>query len=72
MLFRSLQAGTVRSAEALDNGAGERYKPIFHGLLDRGIYVAPSAYEVMFLSLAHTPAEVTRFAQGLGDVLAGK
>lgn len=67
----ALQAGTVRSAEALDNGAGERYKPVFHGLLDRGIYVAPSAYEVMFLSLVHTPAEVTRLARGLGEVLAG-
>lgn len=67
----ALQAGTVRSAEALDSGAGERYKPVFHGLLDRGIYVAPSAYEVMFLSLVHTPAEVTRLARGLGEVLAG-
>ena len=67
----ALQAGVVRSAEALDNGAGERYKPIFHGLLERGIYTAPSAYEVMFLSLAHTPAEVTRFVTGLGEVLAG-
>ena len=54
-----------------DLGAGERYKPVFHGLLDRGIYVAPSAYEVMFLSLVHTPAEITRFARGLGEVLAG-
>ena len=67
----ALQAGTVRSAEVLDNGAGERYKPVFHGLLDRGIYVAPSAYEVMFLSLVHTPAEITRFTQALGEVLAG-
>ena len=67
----ALQAGTVRSAEVLDSGAGERYKPVFHGLLERSIYVAPSAYEVMFLSLAHTPAEVTRLAQGLGEVLAG-
>jgi glutamate-1-semialdehyde 2,1-aminomutase len=28
-----------------------------HGLLDRGVAVAPGAYEVMFPSLAHTDAD---------------
>ena len=67
----ALQAGIPRSAEVLDSTAGEKYKPIFHGLLDRGIYIAPSAYEVLFLSLAHTAADVSRLAKGLGEVLAG-
>jgi glutamate-1-semialdehyde 2,1-aminomutase len=30
------------------------YKVFFHELLDNGIYIAPSAYEVGFLSFAHT------------------
>ena len=34
------------------------YASFFHGLLDRGVYVAPSGYEAMFPSLAHDDAEV--------------
>jgi glutamate-1-semialdehyde 2,1-aminomutase len=32
------------------------YASFFHGLLDRGVYIAPSGYEVMFPSLAHDDA----------------
>jgi len=32
----------------------------FHGLLDRGIYTAPSQFEAMFLSLTHTPQIIER------------
>jgi glutamate-1-semialdehyde 2,1-aminomutase len=44
--------GAVRSA-----GTG-LYPPLMHGLLDRGVAVAPGAYEVMFPSLAHTGADL--------------
>jgi glutamate-1-semialdehyde 2,1-aminomutase len=37
-----------------------RYATFFHGLLDRGVYVAPSGYETMFPSLAHTDADIDR------------
>nr|HPM42123.1 aspartate aminotransferase family protein [bacterium] len=33
---------------------GERFRRLFHFLLDRGIYLAPSPYESAFVSLAHT------------------
>jgi glutamate-1-semialdehyde 2,1-aminomutase len=36
-------------------------------MLDRGVYLPPSAYEACFLSLAHTSADLKRFAQALGD-----
>ena len=32
--------------------------PLFHGLLSRRVAVAPSAYEVLFPSLAHGPEEI--------------
>ena len=35
-----------------------RYARFFHGMLDRGVYFAPSGYETLFPSLAHTPADV--------------
>lgn len=43
-----------RRLEHLPPGMGDRYKAFFHALLDRGIYLAPSGYEVGFLSLSHT------------------
>ena len=36
----------------------KRYGKFFHALLDRGVYFAPSQFEVGFLSLAHTPADI--------------
>ena len=31
------------------------YAKLFHALLDRGVALAPGAYEVLFPGLAHTP-----------------
>jgi glutamate-1-semialdehyde 2,1-aminomutase len=36
----------------------KRYAALFHALLDRGVALAPGAYEVMFPGLAHTDAVV--------------
>jgi len=70
LLWMSFQKGAApRSAEAIDEGAGARFKPLFHALLERGIYVPPSAYEVMFLSLAHKPEEMTLFAKALREAV---
>jgi len=30
------------------------YRPFFHAMLERGIALAPGAYEIMFVSMAHT------------------
>jgi glutamate-1-semialdehyde 2,1-aminomutase len=38
----------------------EQYAALFRHLLERGIYVAPSQYEAMFLSLAHGDDEIDR------------
>jgi len=43
----------IRSLDHLPAQMGEYYKPLFHAFLKRGIYMAPSGYEVGFLSLAH-------------------
>jgi glutamate-1-semialdehyde 2,1-aminomutase len=39
---------------------GQEYAALFRHLLDRGIYVAPSQFEAMFLSLAHGDEEIDR------------
>jgi glutamate-1-semialdehyde 2,1-aminomutase len=38
----------------------EQYAALFRHLLERGIYIAPSQYEAMFLSLAHGDEEIDR------------
>jgi glutamate-1-semialdehyde 2,1-aminomutase len=35
-----------------------RFSTFFHGMLERGVYLAPSAYEAGFVSAAHTPADI--------------
>jgi glutamate-1-semialdehyde 2,1-aminomutase len=59
-----------RAAEALDANAAKVYAEVFHSLLDQGIALAPSAFEIAFLSLAHTRRDIDRLAAGLRTALA--
>jgi glutamate-1-semialdehyde 2,1-aminomutase len=44
----------IRRIEQIPQGQGENFKKLFLKCLDRGVYLAPNAYEVGFISLAHT------------------
>lgn len=46
----------------------EHYKLFFHGMLQQGIYLAPSAYEVGFVSAAHTEKDI-EFTLNAADVV---
>jgi glutamate-1-semialdehyde 2,1-aminomutase len=37
---------------------GPRFNTLFHGLLDRGVYIAPALYEAGFVSAAHTAKDI--------------
>lgn len=58
-----------RSAEVINADAGKIYSPIFHELLAQGIALAPSAYEVGFLSLAHARPDIDRLGEALSNAL---
>lgn len=62
-----------RTAEALHEQTGEAYAPLFHHALTHGVALAPSAYEVGFLSLAHTREDIDTLAAALegGFAVAG-
>jgi glutamate-1-semialdehyde 2,1-aminomutase len=47
----------------------ERFKRFFHGMLDAGIYLAPSAFEAGFVSAAHGDAEIDATIAAARDVL---
>ncbi len=38
----------------------DRFKQFFHGMLDEGIYLAPSAFEAGFVSSAHTEEDIQK------------
>ena len=48
----------VRDYDGVHAANHKAYAAFFHGLLDRGVYIAPSGYEVLFPSLAHGDAEL--------------
>ncbi|NOQ69116.1 MAG: aspartate aminotransferase family protein, partial [Gammaproteobacteria bacterium] len=37
-----------------------QFKAFFHGMLDAGVYLAPSAYEAGFVSAAHTENDLQK------------
>jgi glutamate-1-semialdehyde 2,1-aminomutase len=46
------------------------YAAFFHGMLDNGIYLPPSQFEVGFISAAHTDANITDFIEKAEIILA--
>ena len=64
------ELGFVRAPALLAQGSDtERYGEFFRHLLDRGVYVAPSQFEAMFVSTAHGPAEVERTVAAAREIL---
>lgn len=55
------------TAEKSDTALFGRY---FKGMLDRGFTIAPSQFEALFLSTAHTDAELDAFIAAATEVLA--
>jgi len=47
----------------------ERFKRFFHGMLQEGVYLAPSAFEAGFVSAAHGDAEISATLQAAERVL---
>jgi glutamate-1-semialdehyde 2,1-aminomutase len=67
ILWLSLQPGPPpRRYEEIDPAAAARYARLHAALLERGVYLAPSAYEVMFVSLAHDDAAIDQTITAFG------
>ncbi|MBT5817714.1 MAG: glutamate-1-semialdehyde 2,1-aminomutase [Proteobacteria bacterium] len=46
----------------------ERFSRFFHGMLERGVYLAPSAFEAGFVSVTHTDAEIDETLAAAAEV----
>jgi glutamate-1-semialdehyde 2,1-aminomutase len=47
----------------------ERFKKYFHGLLNEGVYIAPSQFEAGFISTAHSEADIEKTVQAAAKVM---
>lgn len=49
----------------------DRFRKFFHGMLDAGIYLAPSAFEAGFVSICHTDEDIQATLDAAAKVMAG-
>jgi glutamate-1-semialdehyde 2,1-aminomutase len=49
----------------------EAFNRFFHAMLDRGVYLAPSAFEAGFVSAAHSDADIDATIAAAREVFAG-
>jgi glutamate-1-semialdehyde 2,1-aminomutase len=48
----------------------KNFGKFFHAMLDRGIYLPPSQYEALFVSAAHTDADIARTVKAARESFA--
>jgi glutamate-1-semialdehyde 2,1-aminomutase len=61
--------GPVRSFSQVAAADIDRFRQFFHGMLEQGIYLAPSAFEAGFVSAAHGDDEISRTLDAARAVL---
>jgi glutamate-1-semialdehyde 2,1-aminomutase len=57
------------SAKRSDTG---RFKELFHWMLERGVYLAPSQFEAGFMSAAHTKEDVAATVDAMREFFQGR
>jgi len=67
LFFRAAAPANFREVMQADRDAFNRF---FHGMLERGVYFAPSAYEAGFVSSAHGAPELERTFAAADEVFA--
>src|SRR5690606_40588169 len=67
-LFSNEKVDTHAQAAACDSAALNRF---FHAMLERGVYLAPSAFEGGFMSSAHAHAVIARTLAAAREAFTG-
>ena len=63
MLTSFFHSYPVSGWEAVTGSDTQLYARFFHHMIERGVYMAPSAFESAFISLAHTDQQITEVGQ---------
>lgn len=59
----------IRTAEEIDADSMKHFRILHKELLERGIYLGPSGYEVGFVCEAHTQEDLIKTAKAFGEAL---
>jgi glutamate-1-semialdehyde 2,1-aminomutase len=59
----------ITRADQIDPASMEKFKILHHELLQRGVYLGPSGYEVGFVSAAHTDADLEEAAGKIKEAM---
>jgi len=71
MFWLSLhEGGAPRTGAPLSAAAAAKFAELFHLMMEQAVYLPPSAYEVLFLSLAHTEDDLQTLADTLREAFA--
>lgn len=62
---------TVNSYASAITSDTAKYARYFHGMLDRGVALAPAQFEAMFVSIAHSDADIEATVKAHHDTLKG-
>ncbi len=64
-------AARVTNYEQATGCDQDQFRAFFHGMLERGVYLAPSAFEAGFVSIAHGDEQIQATLDAAADVFAG-
>ena len=67
LIWTVFQDQAPRSFDAIDGSKMEIYGRLHRGLIDRGIYLAPSGWEVGFVCAAHTDDDIDTTINAVAD-----
>ena len=70
MLMLYFTPETVTDADGARTADTERFLQYFWGLVERGVYIAPSQFEAGFVSLVHSDDDINKTVQAATQVLA--
>src|ERR1700744_1470633 len=67
--FAFTEKEAIRRADEIDASSMEKFKKLHRELLNRGVYLGPSGYEVGFISSAHTKIDLEKAKRAIFESL---
>ncbi len=69
IFWLAFQERAPRAWHEVDRAGAARFARVHRALLERGVYLPPSAFEVFFVSTALTGGEIARTAAAFAEAL---
>ncbi len=69
MMTLFFNPGPINSWETVAKSDREGFARVFHNMLDEGVYLLPSPFEALFVSLVHKKADIERTIEAVRNSL---